>query len=371
MKLIFLLDHLKFSGGRKTFLEYAAFLKRRGHDVRVLCRSAKGDLSGIVETEEVERLDSATIPSADLLVATTPEEVEAAFASGRGRVVHLCQGFEIDDLEDRIAGKVVPARYMGGGLMAKLRLSRKKLEWKRMARKLHSIYSLDTELVAISPHLKDRLEKRFGKKVRLVKYGVKTEHFFPLETWSPRQFTADSPCRIINVGPIGVTFKGIPDTIEAARILKKEGVPARFIRVSPDARKDGDLDKAAVDEYHKSLSPAELGKMMRACDIYISNSLEGEGFGLPAMEALSCGLLCILSSISSYRNFSEDRSFAVFVPERNPIATATAVKKIIAMPHEERAAMRNRAVKLASGFSFEKAAEHFEKTLGEILALGR
>jgi glycosyltransferase involved in cell wall biosynthesis len=43
-----------------------------------------------------------------------------------------------------------------------------------------------------------------------------------------------------------------------------------------------------------------------------------EGFGLPAMEALTSGVPSVLTEISSYKNFDERMDFAFFVPTHRP-----------------------------------------------------
>jgi glycosyltransferase involved in cell wall biosynthesis len=101
--------------------------------------------------------------------------------------------------------------------------------------------------------------------------------------------------------------------------------------------------------------------------VYISNSTEGEGFGLPAMEALSCGLLCILSSISSCLSFSDRRDFCFFVPERDPTATSAVLKEIIRSPSEKFVDIRKNALEISAHYSHEKACKNFEKILENIL----
>ncbi|MEM4248514.1 MAG: glycosyltransferase family 4 protein, partial [Candidatus Nanoarchaeia archaeon] len=300
------------------------------------------------------------IPECDFIVATTPDEVMAGVSSGKAKkkVVHLCQGFEVEDLEERIQGKILPSRYQGNGFFKKLTHARKKLEWKKRIAELNKIYSLDTLLIVISQHLKNAIEKRYSRKAELCRYGVKKQFFFPSSNPIKNTFSKDSPCRIINIGPVSVTFKGIPDTLEAIRILKGKGLPIHFIRVSPDEKKDEDISAAQIiDEYYQALSPQELGNLLRTCDIYISNSLEGEGFGLPAMEAMSCGLICVLSSISSYLDFDPIHDYAIFVPERMPQATANAVEKILSMPLNEKQNMIQRAIEVSEKYSFDKTLE--------------
>ena len=68
-----------------------------------------------------------------------------------------------------------------------------------------------------------------------------------------------------------------------------------------------------------------MAALYRDTDVFISSSLEGEGFGLPAVEALASGVPAILTDISSYGNMDNTHDFACFVPPREPEEIATAV----------------------------------------------
>ncbi len=166
--------------------------------------------------------------------------------------------------------------------------------------------------------------------------------------------------KIVNVGPYNVSSKGIPITIKAVEGAKSRGIPIHFTRVSPSTH-EKNID--IVDEKYSSLSQEELGKVLRSCDLYISNSTEAEGFGLPAMEALSCGLVSILSDISSYQNFSEDKEYCIFVPQNDYEATIDAIEKVYRMSENEMLQIRYKALEVASEFSHDDACSKFEKLL--------
>ncbi len=84
-----------------------------------------------------------------------------------------------------------------------------------------------------------------------------------------------------------------------------------------------------ADVFLKGLDEAQMAALYRDADIYISSSLEGEGFGLPAVEALASGVPSILTDISTYRNMDAECDFACFVPPRDPEGIAGAVVNLI------------------------------------------
>lgn len=368
MRVVFVINNMEFSGGRKVFLEYACRLAAAGrHHVRVLTLRNEGALKNKVNAVEVPRFDASTIGAADVIVGTTPGDVRAAFGSRSAPVVHFCQGFEIDDLEQRVQGKVIPARYQGGGLWGKLRLFRKKFNWRARISEFDAVYRLDTTLAVISPHLKARLEQRYRRPVSIVKYGVHKEFFHPSAAPSEfPSFDAARPCRVVNIAPRSVTFKGVPTTLDAVRMARLGGAPVRLTRITPDKAEARNYERDVVDELLVGLDAAGVADVLRSSDAYISNSTEGEGFGLPAMEALSCGVPSILSGISSYRAFSCRDDFCLFVPEGDAAATARAIASLASMPSAARSAMSKAALEVSSEFSFDKALESFEKLLAAV-----
>ena len=234
--------------------------------------------------------------------------------------------------------------------------------WQKKISRIDAVYRLPTTLVAVSKHLQEELEARYQRQVHLCINGIHKEFFFPGQDFQWGEFTRTNPLRIINIGPFPVTFKGIDTTLNAICILKENSLPVKFIRVAPlilQIEKNNPL----IDKYYENIPADELGDLMRSCHVYISNSTEGEGFGLPALEAISSGTIAVLSRIASYRNFSETDDFCFFVPEHDAQATAAAVKKIMRTPESEIREIRKKSLAVADQFSFERSCHTFEEIL--------
>jgi glycosyltransferase involved in cell wall biosynthesis len=370
MKITFLIDNMKFSGGRKLFFEYASKLENRGYKVQILTLSNKGELNTFIKSKLVDNFSSETIPVSDILLVTTPGEVESAVKSKKGKVIHFCQGFEIEDLENRIYNNILPLRYqkfLKQGFLGKIKLFRKKQYWKKKIAYYEKIYNLNTILVTVSNHLKDKLEKKYNKNVFLCKNGIHTDIFHPPQNWKFQEFSQENPCQIISIGSIKVTFKGIQDTLQAISKAKNDKLPIKFIRVAPQNDEITSAEKHLTDEYYTALPPEELGKLLKSCNVYISNSHEGEGFGLPAMEALGCGLISILNNISSYRNFSNEKDFCLYVKENSPKDSYEAIKKVLNLNKTEFNAIRTKAIHVSQQNTFEKAYNRLEEIVERTL----
>jgi glycosyltransferase involved in cell wall biosynthesis len=365
MKIVFLSNHMKFSGGRMLMFLYAEFLSTKGHDVKLLVKNKIGDLSG-TEATAVPSFSPEHIPSCDLIVATSPAEVKEGYESGKGaKVVHFCQGFDLVDMEHRIQGKFLPPRYQGSGFWHAIKMHMKKRQWKRTLRQWDEIYRLPTYFISVSEHISEELEKRYGKPAPLCRNGVDLKILHPLENWEAPKFSADRPMRIVNVGSYNVTYKGLPVTYEAIGLAKKRGIPIDLIRVSKDS---SEFEKDIPFDFKLIKDPprVEFSRILRSCDVYLSNSTEREGFGLPAMESMASGLVDILSDISCYRSFCRDRDFCLFVPEGDAKATADTIEKIYKMSPAEFINIRNTSLEVASTFSQDLACLKFEEILENI-----
>jgi hypothetical protein len=100
MKIVYVLESLELSGGVKVALAHAEGLAARGHDVSIVTRDARHDWIAVrVPVAEVPRFDRATLPEADVHVATWFPTVVPTVRAGRARkVFHFSQGYEVPHL---------------------------------------------------------------------------------------------------------------------------------------------------------------------------------------------------------------------------------------------------------------------------------
>lgn len=362
MHFVFLRTTMKFSGGTKLFFEYASYLRSEGHQVDVLVKRKEGALKKALDVTLVENFNSQTIPKCDLVVATTPNDVKQAWDCKNNRVVNFCQGFPIIEFEQRVSGEVVPLRFQKKGLMNKLRLMRKKKSWRKKIYKIDKIYRLPIPLITVSKSLQAILEQRYNQPVHLCLNGVSNNFFYPMKNKTRAKATPNRPLRIISVGPLDVSVKGITITYDTIKRLKQKGAPIHFTRVTPKAI-DIEKKEPCVDQLIENVNSEEMGNILRSADVYISNSFKGEGFGLPALEALSCGLICILTPIPSYLSFSKRNDYCYFLQENNADATIECIQRILNSPEYEIDTISKNGLKVAADFSFENACKRFEQIL--------
>jgi glycosyltransferase involved in cell wall biosynthesis len=100
------------------------------------------------------------------------------------------------------------------------------------------------------------------------------------------------------------------------------------------------------------VSGADLAKLYRGADVFLLAS-KYEGFGLPLLEAMSCGCAVVCSNGGSLAEVAG--TGAVLVDPTNPAQMARAVTQLL-RDVGARADLKARALKRAADFSWEKAA---------------
>jgi len=354
MRIGYFIRNIGVSGGVKVVLQHVKMLKEEGYDVILMAEKVKADWDGLpVEPVTVKAKDLGDMPDRDVYVGSVPSDVVRLFKRGRGKVVHLCQGYEPVEYRARIEGESITEKYARKGVFSFVERYADNAKFKKRIREFEAIYALPTVKAAVSKHLKDLIEKTYRQKCALIQNGIDLGVFHPAKN---RSWGKDGKVRILSAGSMAVGFKGIPDTLDAVDSLRKKGVKVELTRVSPSPPSEREKKDGLVDRYLTGIKEEEMAALYRDADIYISSSLEGEGFGLPAIEAAASGVPTILTEISTYKNFSEDRSFSWFVPTHSPDRIAEGVLALME-DRKLRETCIEKGFAVARSFSLEKTKE--------------
>ncbi len=342
-------------GGVKVISQHVKLLNEMGYETLLVTRNVKKDLD-LMEMNLYEKPVLATseddLPDCDFYVGTMFNDVEMLFRRGKGRVVHLCQGYEPIDFKSRIERETITEKYLRKGISSVWRHI-DALKFKRRIKKIESIYALPTVKAAVSRHLVELIEKKYRQKCSLIQNGIDPNIFYPGDS---KVWGENGRVKILSVGSMHVGSKNILDTLDSVKLLKGKGIPIEFTRVSPHPPSESEEVGKVVDQYYMSLKEQEMAELYRDTDIYISSSLEAEGFGLPAIEALASGVPSILTEISSYKNFNEKMDFAYFVPTHRPDKIAEGVLMFM-KDRELRARCVERGIGVAKGFTLERTKQ--------------
>lgn len=317
----------------------AEALLRRGHNVWVV---SPEPYPAWFDGEVPFRMGDVGRPDlprdCDRIIGTSPAIINAlaTIPSFRNRLWHLVQGYEGDALEGRPFLKMIEAAY-----------------------------SLPVPKMTVSESLTVRLKTLYPDgRFWTVGQGVETTYFHPARGGGHIPGPAPAVERIIMVGPITISYKQIGLGLTALRKVRVRLPRLRLVRISTvDTRAQEEAIVGPIDEYHVHLLPWEVGREFRKGNsVVFSPSGPGEGFGLPALEALASGLPAVLTRIPSYESFASPCDYAAFVPPDDAGAMAAGICALVGNERERERLVR-RGLEVASRFSYERVAERVEACL--------
>jgi glycosyltransferase involved in cell wall biosynthesis len=339
MRVVFLLESAELWGGVKTVFQDAAGLAARGHHVVVLCKGAAPDwIEPGCEFRTVPDFAAAHVPAADVVVGTYWTTVPFAAAAGRGVPVHYCQGYEGDNPE------CAPHRAAIAAIYADPNVAK----------------------VTISPHLARLLAARFGVRSRSITYAIDDAAMYP----APER-PAARPWRVGLVGAYAVAWKDLRTGLRACALLHAAGAPVRVVRASNAPRHADETDLPFAVEWHGRVAPAAMGELYRSLDVFVATSRgTEEGFFMPAVEAMACGIPCVLTDIPCARGYDHVHDYSLFVPPGDPAAMAKAIVEV-AGDAVLRRRLRAAGLRVAARYTRARHLDELEAALREAAARAR
>jgi glycosyltransferase involved in cell wall biosynthesis len=220
------------------------------------------------------------------------------------------------------------------------------------------------------------------KKDAINKYGIKEDKIKVIHLAANHRFLPspeailqdfrrrhDLPTRyILYVGTIEPR-KNLNVLLEAFRVLHDKGVNIPLViagkkgwRYENFFEKLKELRLQEVVIFPGYIPEEELPVLYSAAEIFLYPSLY-EGFGLPVLEAMACGTPVICSNTSSLPEVAGDS--ATMLPPDEPNSWAEAIANLL-KNKESRMALRDKGLKQAAKFSWEKTARETVQVYREV-----
>jgi glycosyltransferase involved in cell wall biosynthesis len=292
VRIAYVLPLPELNGGNKVIFQHIRLLQEQGDEVTVLCEGPKPGWADLDAACVDYTAGPPKVREQDLVIATYWTTLALARRLDLGPLAHFCQGYE-------------------GGLV----------HLRPVLREIEAVYGWKLPTLTVAPHLGELLSERFGRESRVVPPPLDSR-FRPAWRLAPR-----SRPWIAIPGIFEAEVKGIRTALEAVRRLRASGVPCRVLRYSILPLSPEERALLEPDRYLHGVPPAEIARVLRACDLLLLPSGPEEGFGLPLLEAMAAKVPAVASRIPSTVHMTQGA--VALVPPGDAAAFAEAARDLL------------------------------------------
>jgi glycosyltransferase involved in cell wall biosynthesis len=181
----------------------------------------------------------------------------------------------------------------------------------------------------------DNSRTSVGKAFRLPREKIAVIHDgVDIETYRPLDSVEKQPGSVLYVGNSEDRNKGARYLLEALHLLK--GSLDFHLTLVDRPREALDLTPRLVEEFGLEdqvtfsgrVSREELVQLYRRSELMVSPSLY-EGFGLPAAEAMACGVPLVATTAGAFPEVIDDGVTGLLVPPGDATALADAIARLM------------------------------------------
>ena len=212
-------------------------------------------------------------------------------------------------------------------------------------------------LVTVSESARRDISREFGipaGRLRVVPNGIDTDVFRPLPG------IAREPGRIIATNSADTPLKGLAHLLAAVAEISRSRNHFKLVVIG-EPKKNGAVERLVRElriaprvEFTGRIDAAELVRHYARAAAAVIPSLY-EGFGLPAGEAMACGVPVISTTGGALPEVVGDAG--LLVPPADPVALAAAIRRILDHPDESRVLGQRGLARVGLNFTWRRAAE--------------
>lgn len=359
MKITFITSGFGLSGGTKAIFEFANHLVEFGHEVSIICsltpfvfadkwfnpfniltkflrlfKKSKGCRTPVgwfdVQAKLlcVPSLGEKHIPDADIIVATWWETAYFVTKYGwqKGVKFYLAQDFEI---------------------------------WMGREEEVKKSYNLGLKIIVNSVWLKNILIKETKAEVEaVILHAPDHDQFFPenLQRTDRKEIRILIPYR-------DEKRKGTKEGIEAFKIVRQKYPDVKLVMFGKKTEDFNFYGLKNEVEYHFSPVKDDLRRLYNSCDIFCYPSLE-EGFGMPPMEAMACGLPVVATNAGAISEYAIHRETALISAPGDLETMAKYVIELIENKEKREKLIESALVRIRQ-FTWQKSTEELERVFNK------
>lgn len=336
MAFAFLLGDAGISGGTNVILEHALAMRAVGHRVT------------LVTPRPVADRDLAWKPGAANLARGTA-------AGLRGQRFDLAlatwwrSAYDLAELEAEACAyfvQSIESRFFANEHPRRQALAR-------------ASYELPLPVITEALWIADHLRARLGRDVSVVRNGVDKQVF----SAAGSQVAPPLPrgLRVLVEGPLGVAYKRVE---LAVRLCQRAGVDEIWLLTATDCS-----DYPGVDRVFSRLPPAQVGEVMRACDVLVKLSTVEGMFG-PPLEMMHCGGTAVTSDVSGHEEFMRHGDNGIVVPRGEELAVVEHLRRL-SRERDRLGSLRAAALRTASDWpSWQQATDRMRTELERLASDG-
>lgn len=319
LKIAYLLPGTSISGGSKVVFEHASFLRKLGIRATVIAQGSRPTWCELDVPFLKEDPLRADLSAYNIIVTTFYNQIGPIVDTWNSkRVIHFCQGYEADYAE-----------YVTGG--------------GKLKKDIERAYQKAPFFMTVNNHTARKL-KQYDKRISIIGQGINFKVFHP-----PEAKNCSEP-NVLVLGQFEWPFKGVETALKLAQTLKEKNKQVKIIRINQTPRYEEEQKIADIDEYHVAISPSQVADVMRRSCLGIFVP-EKEGFGLPLVEAMACGLPVLASDIAPFREIGPP--FPLFNIGKQEEEALKWAEQILS-ESRYRSSLHDRMLKRARSFSYRK-----------------
>lgn len=213
-------------------------------------------------------------------------------------------------------------------------------------------------IFTISNFLHKKISAASSRKLYILPCTIDRFLFHPLQ--GGKSHKAKKGKRILSVVSSYDIFKGLPDLIWIARLLKEKHPSWKFILISFEKNPPAKV----FDEFISDPSPSILAREYQRADVFLQTS-KVEGFPLPPLEAMSCGCPGVLTDSGGVKEYARNNYNCLLAKNAEEIVRKKMVERIVENQRFREKLAKN-GLETAKKFSWDKTINFWEKYLRKI-----